>query len=229
MRRTTLALILATLAATALAAQAPKPSIQVEGRSTDATAAGQTTTAHGVQAINDATAAAVIGALETRFAGQRVEFRLGEVRSERVSLRDMALHGSGEIRFEHGTSWLPIQFDALYDSATQAVESPAIVLGASATAGSARALPLKGLQAEVARRMNTEFASQSVAFDLDHTSIVGGDGRRVIVNGNGIVRFDQDDTAPVQVQAVYDRASKRWIDATYEFTMVEDTALIATR
>lgn len=229
MRRTTLALMLATLAATAIAAQAPATAIQVEGRSTDATASGQTTTAHGVQAINDATAAALIGALETRFAGQEVEFRLGEVRSERASLRDIALHGAGHIRFERDAAWMPIQFDALYDSATQIVESPAIVLGGSAAQISAQALPLKGLQAELARRMNAEFSSQSVAFDLDHTSIVGGDGRRVIVNGNGIARFDQEETTPVQVQAIYDRTSKRWIDASYEFTMVEDAKLVAAR
>lgn len=234
MRRTSLALILATLAATALASKAPNTGMQavssatrIEGRSIDVSAQGQTTTAHGVQAINDATAAAIIGALETRFAGQGVEFRMGDVRSERVSLRDMALHGAGEIRFGQGT-WIPIQFDALYDSGTQLVESPAIVLGGSATASSASALPLDGLQAELAKRMSVEFASQAVAFDLDHTSIVGGDGRRVIVNGNGIARFDQEDLAPVQVQAVYDRASKRWIDASYEFTMTDNSEFVAS-
>lgn len=228
MRRTSLALILATLAATAIAAQAPdKAPMFVEGRSTDVSAQGQTTTSHGAQAINDATAAAVIGALETRFAGQGVQFRMGDVRSERVSLRDMALHGEGDIRFGQG-AWMPIQFDALYDSATQSVESPAIVLGGNAAARSSDALPLDGLQAELAKRMGAEFASQAVAFDLSHTSIVGGDGRRVIVNGNGMARFDQEDAAPVQVQAVYDRASKRWIDASYEFTMVDDSELVAS-
>lgn len=229
MRRTTLAVLFATLAATAFAAQVPTAWVTVEGRSTDANTAGQGTTAQGVQSINDATAAAVIGALETRFAGQRVQFRLGEVRSERVSLRDIALHGSGQIRFGQATDWLPVTFDALYDSTTQVVESPAILLGASTTVSSAHALPLQGLQADVARRMNAEFASQSVAFDLQNTSIVGGDGRRVIVNGNGVAHFDQDEAAPVQVQAIYDRASKRWIDASYEFTMVEDAKTVATR
>lgn len=234
MRRTSLALILATLAATALAAQAPRSgmtaagaAMRVEGRSVDVSAQGQTTTAHGVQAINDATAAAVIGALDTRFAGQGIEFRMGDVRSERVSLRDVALHGDGEIRFGQG-AWMPIQFDALYDTGTQSVQSPAIVLGGNATASSASALPLDRLQAELAKRLGAEFVSQSVVFDLDHTSIVGGDGRRVIVNGDGVARFDQEDAAKVQVQGVYDRASKRWIDASYEFTMVDDRGLVAS-
>ncbi len=229
MRRTTLAVLLATLVTTAFGAQLRTAAVTVEGRSTDASTAGQGTTAKGVQAINDATAAAVIGALETRFTGQGVEFRLGEVRSERVSLRDIALHGSGEIRFGKATDWLPITFDALYDSTSQVVESPAILLGASRTPSSAQALPLQGLQADVARRMNAEFSAQLVAFDLEHTSIVGGDGRRVIVNANGMARFDKEDAAPVQVQAIYDRVSSRWIDATYEFTMVEDTQMVATR
>ena len=229
MRRTTLAVLLATLAATAFAAQVSTVRVTVEGRSTEASATGKGITAKGVQAINDATAAAVIGALETRFAGQGVQFRLGAVRSERVSLRGMALHGNGKIRFGKATDWLPITFDALYDSTTQVVESPAILLGSSTAASSAQALPLQGLQVDVARRMNAEFASQSVSFDLEHTSIVGGDGRRVIVNANGMARFDREDAAPVQVQAIYDRVSNRWIDASYEFTMVEDGKMVATR
>ncbi len=229
MRRTTLAVLLATLAASAFAAQMPKAWVSVEGRSTDASTAGQGTTKHGAQAINDATAAAVIGALETRFAGLGVQFRLGAVRSERVSLRDIALQGSGQIRFGKATEWLPITFDALYDSTTQVVESPAILLGSSTTASSAQALPLQGLQSDVARRMNAEFASQSVSFELEHTSIVGGDGRRVIVNANGMARFDNEEAAPVQVQAIYDRVSKRWIDASYDFTFAQDMTTVATR
>lgn len=234
MRRTSLALILATIAATALAAQAPNSGMQsgntallVEGRSMDISARGQTTTAHGVQAINDATAAAVIGALETRFAGQGVEFQLDDVRSERVSLRDLALHGDGAIRFGQG-AWMPVKFNALYDSGSQSVESPSIVLGASDAPSSASALPLEGLRVELAKRLGSEFSSQSIAFELEHTSVVGGDGRRVIVNGSGLARFDQEDQATVQVQAVYDRASKRWIDASYEFTMAESSELVAS-
>lgn len=229
MRRTTLAVLLATLAATAFATQGPLTAVTVEGRSTDASAAGQVTTAHGVQAINDATAAAVIGALDTRFAGQGVQFRLGDVSSQRVSLRDMALQGTGEIRFGKSGSWLPVTFSALYDSANQVVESPAIVLGAGAPASHAKSLPLQGLQANVSRQMNAEFPSQVVAFDLEHASVVGGDGRRVIVNGDGVARFDQEDSAPVQVQAVYDRQTQRWIDARYEFAMVDDADLVAVR
>lgn len=109
------------------------------------------------------------------------------------------------------------------------VESPAILLGSSTAASSAQSLSLLGLQVDVARRMNAEFASQSVSFELEHTSIVGGDGRRVIVNANGMARFDNEDAAPLQVQAIYDRVSNRWIDASYEFTMVEDGKMVATR
>lgn len=128
MTRIVFALLLAGLAAHA-SAQQPRVPVQVEGRSLDASAAGQTTTRHGLQAIDDATAAAVIGALQTRFDGQQVEFRLGEVSSERVNLSDIALHGHGAIRLGARQGWLPIRFDALYDSDTQVVESPTIVLG----------------------------------------------------------------------------------------------------
>lgn len=219
----------ATLAATAIAAQAPLTAMAVEGRSTDTSATGQTTTAHGMQAMNDATAAAVIGALHTRFAGQAVQFRLREVRNERVSLRDIALQGTGEIQFAESTAWLPVSFSALYDTATQLVGSPAIVLGAGTPPSNARDLPLRGLQARLGRKMSAEFSSQAVVFNLEHASIVGGDGRRVIINGNGVARFDQEDSAPVQVQAVYDRKTKQWIDASYEFAVVDDADLVAVR
>ena len=61
--------------------------VVVQGRSTEPSAGGQTIMAHAAQAINDATAAAVIGGLQTRFEGQSVQFRLGNVLSERASLR----------------------------------------------------------------------------------------------------------------------------------------------
>ena len=103
----------------------------MQGRSTDAATSGQTVSAHAAQAIDDATAAAVIGGLQSRFEGQAVQFRLGDVVSERASLRTIALHGAGAIRFEGKDSWMPIRFDVLYDTDTQTVQSPSITLGAT--------------------------------------------------------------------------------------------------
>ena len=219
MNRIHLAILLALAGSAAVAAQAPQD-VLVQGRSMDTAARGQTTTARAVQAIDDAAAAAIIGALQTRFDGQDVQFRLAEVQSERASLRDIALHGRGEIRFDASESWLPISFDALYDTDSQAVQSPSITLGAQHVARSDETLPLDGLQWRVGRAMSSEFSSQQVSFDLQQASVIGGDGQRLVVEGNGIAKFDGEGREDVTVQAVYDRRSGRWIDASYEFGIV---------
>ncbi|MEO6155974.1 MAG: hypothetical protein ABIP16_09645 [Thermomonas sp.] len=216
MHRIHFTLLLALVGSAAIAAQSPGD-VLVQGRSVGVATHGQTTTVEGTQAINDATAAAVVGALESRFDGQAVQFRLGDVLSERASLRDIALHGRGEIRFKATEAWLPISFDALYDTDTQTVQSPSITLGAQHMAHEDGTLPLDGLQTRVGKAMSTEFSSQRVSFDLQQASVIGGDGQRIVVEGNGIAKFDGEGREDVIVQAVYDRRSGRWIDASYEF------------
>lgn len=173
------------------------------------------------QAIDAATAAALIGALQTRFEGQPVELKLGDVISERVSLRDLALNGEASIRFNGAQTWLPIRFQALYDTTAQTVESPNIILGASlAQAKPAADLPLTKLQAQVDAAMGSEFLSQDVEFRLGQARVVGDDGGRLVVQGNGIARFDNAEQAPVAVRALYDTRSGRWLDAQYDFDVI---------
>lgn len=195
-------------------------SLQIEGRSLDEAAKGQSVDARAEQAIEDAAAAAVIGALQTRFAGQAVEFRMGGMRSERASLRDIALHGTGLIRLGRDAGWLPVRFDALYDTDAQIVQSPAIVLGDSGMAASAQQLPLPGLQRRLELAMSAEFASQQVDFTLADARVVADDGRRLVVRGDGLARFDGHDAAKATVHAIYDRGSGRWIDPQYDFDVV---------
>ena len=172
------------------------------------------------QAIEDAAAAAVIGALQTRFAGQAVEFRMGDMRSERASLRDIALHGRGQIRLGSDSGWLPVRFDALYDTDAQAVQSPANVLGDGGGVASARRLPLTGMQRELEQAMSAEFASQQVDFTLSDARVVADDGRHLVVRGDGIARFDGHDSAKATVHAVYERGTGRWLDPQYDFDVV---------
>lgn len=228
MNRVHFAIALALASTAALAGQGPNE-VFVQGRSTSVASHGQTTTAQGAQAINDAAAAAIIGALQTRFDGQLVQFRLGEILSDRASLRDIALHGTGDIRFDPSGSWLPIRFDALYDTDTQAVQSPTITLGAQHAARIDGKLPLDGLQARVNKAISTEFATQQVKFDLQQASVIGGDGQRVVIEGNGVATFDGEGREDVTVQAIYDTRSGRWIDASYEFGIVPAAGLVASR
>lgn len=230
MQPTLLFAILLALAGSAAVAAQVTENVLVQGRSVEASAHRQATTAEGVQAINDATAAAIIGALESRFDGHSVQFRLGDVLSERASLRDIALHGRGEIRFDASQAWLPIRFDALYDTDTQAVQSPSITLGAQHMARTDASLPLDSLQMRLGKAMSTEFSSQNVSFDLQQVSVIGGDSKRIVVEGNGIAKFDGEGREDVSVQAVYDRSSGRWIDASYAFgTLPEASRTVASR
>lgn len=223
MHRAGLAIILgiATLSGIAADRGFPVP-VLVEGR---AAAQAATPTLHAdakaQQVIDAATAAALIGALQARFHGQSVELQLGQVRSERVSLRGIALDGEAGIRFSGTQEWLPVRFQALYDTSAQVVESPNITLGASlAQARPAGKLPLAALQAQVDAAMGAEFLSQDVDLRLGDARIVGDDGGRLVVEADGIARFDRSEQASVTVRALYDTRSGRWIDAQYDFDVI---------
>ncbi len=228
MKRIYLAMTLAVASSVALATQLPND-VYVQGRSVSVASSGQITTAQGAQAINDAAAAAIIGALQTRFDGQPVQFRLGEMLSDRASLRDIALHGRGEIRFDRTGEWLPIQFDALYDTDTQSVQSPRITLGAQHGARNDGSLPLVALQKRIGKAMSKEFESQQVSFDLQQAKVIGGDGKRIVVEGNGIATFDGEGGEDVTIQAIYDTGSGEWIDTNYEIGFMYSQQAIASR
>ena len=223
LNRTAIAVALALVTAGAVVAQAGTPAtpnaVVVEGHSNDLVAAGNALDSRILASIDDDTAAALIGALETRFAGREVALRMGEVESTRASLRDIALHGTAQIRLGQDAGWMPIRFEALYDTDTQAVLSPAIVLEGSAVAAAPK-LPLPGLQAQVRAAMGDEFASQRVDVSLRQAQVIGNDGRRLVVRAQGIARFDGSDTAPVTVRALYEQGSGRWLDAQYDFDVV---------
>jgi len=222
--RTVIAAMLAVVMAGAVAAQAGAPAsgpMMVEGHSNDLAAAGNAIDARILASMDDATAAALIGALQTRFAGRDVALRMGDVQGERASLRDIALHGAAQIRLGPDAAWLPIRFEALYDTDTQSVLSPSITLQGSGVAGAKTGdLPLPGLQAQVAEAMSSEFASQRVDLSLRQARVVGNDGRRLVVRAQGIARFDGAETAPVTVRALYEQGSGRWLDAQYDFDVV---------
>ena len=200
------------------ATQSVSPPLLIEGKGVAAVAkdAGLSEDARAQQAIDAATAAALIGALQSRFEGYAVELKLGDSRSERVSLRDLALQGEASIRLGKDDAWLPIRYEALYDTSQQVALSPNIVLGATlAVSASADRLPLQALQARVDRAMDTEYVSNEVDFSLADARVVGDDGVRLVVQGDGSARFDGEEQVSVTLQAVYDRTTKRWLDAQY--------------
>lgn len=223
MHRLLLAMLLGTVSFAAASvgtyAAIPAMPIVVQGKSKSTVGEGL---AHpqdlqAQQAIDEATAAALIGALQSRFPGIDFQLRLGDTRTERVSLRDIALQGEAKLRFADARHWLPLRFEALYDTSEMRVESPHITLGAesSATAPDAGSLPLARLQAELDTAMDAEYQSNRVDVALQHARIVDDDGTRYIVQATGQAVFDGVERLPLTVRAFFDRTSGRWLDPQY--------------
>ena len=164
-------------------------------------------------AMQDVAGSAVVASLRSQFDGRDVEFKLTDVDAQRVSLRDMALQGEGRIRIDGTGGWLPVHFEALYDTATGTVLSPAITLDRNPAA--APDTPIAGLDGAVADALGDEFASQDVAFELDSAWRTGGGERFAVVDGQGVARFEGEGEAEVRLQAVYDLADERWIHVGY--------------
>ena len=163
--------------------------------------------------LHDAAGAAVVASLRSQFGGRDVEFKLSDVDADRVSLRDVALAGEGRIRIDGTGGWLPVHFEALYDTATGTVLSPAITLDRNPSASPQA--PTAGLDHAVASALDEEFASQDVAFELDSAWRTGGGERFAVVDGQGVARFEGEGEAEVRLQAVYDLVDERWIHVGY--------------
>ncbi len=163
--------------------------------------------------LDDAAGAAVVASLRSQFDGRDVEFKLSDIDASRVSLRDMALVGEGRIRIDGTGGWLPVHFEALYDTATGTVLSPAITLDRNPSASPDA--PTAGLDRAVASALDEEFASQDVAFELDSAWRTGGGERFAVVDGQGVARFEGEGEAEVRLQAVYDLVDERWIHVGY--------------
>ncbi|GAB3725734.1 hypothetical protein GCM10028862_00120 [Luteimonas pelagia] len=215
MRRTSLASTLVAsslLAASAIAAQVVPGA--GEG-STTVSATVPLSASAPAQGTHDAVAVAVIGALQAQFDGRDVEFRIDALESKPVSRRDLALTGRGDIRIEGSGAWLPVTFQALYDTATLTVLSPSISLDQSSVEGAAR-VDSRALEDEVGRRLAAEFDAQSVSFALLDVQVSGGDARHAVASGQGVADFGPEGQAPVQLQGVFDRVENTWIQVDYE-------------
>ncbi|HET8819672.1 MAG TPA: hypothetical protein VFM73_09040 [Xanthomonadaceae bacterium] len=164
-------------------------------------------------AMQDAAGAAVVATLRNQFQGRDVEFKLAGMHASRASLRDVALEGEGRIRIDGAGGWLPVHFEALYDTATGVVLSPAITLDRNPSASPVT--PTEGLDRAVASALDREFSSQDVAFELDSAWRTGGGERFAVIDGQGVARFEGEGEAEVRLQAVYDLVAERWIHVGY--------------
>lgn len=217
MRRTSLATALVlgcALGASAIAAQ------QVASKSGPGDVAMGAIAAPADEAlaihVQDAAAAAVIAALRVQFQQRDVELRIDHLHGEEVSLRDLHLAGHGRIRIEGSQAWLPVRFQALYDTATATVLSPAVTLDRTSAAVAPGAdLPTDSLDRMITGQLAAEFDSQQVDFDLAAARVTGGDARYALVEGGGVATFAGEGEAPVRLQAVFDREQQAWVRVDY--------------
>lgn len=167
--------------------------------------------------IEDATAAAVVEALRARFAGTDVEFKFESFDSEPVSQQDLQVHGAGQFRLSGGQSWMRVRYAAVYDTDNASIGGPELDFASQQVAArpAAARIDAGALDAVVSRQLAEEFASQPVDFALGPVTLVANDSRYAVALAGGVADFAGEGTAPVSVQAVFDRATGRWLGVRY--------------
>lgn len=188
------------------------------------------------QAMDGAVAASVIGAISTQFGEREVAVQLEEVAVRPASVRDRNVSGEGRLRIGDDTSWIPFQFDVLYDTRTASVSYPAITLG---DIGGARDIALDStLARELSLRVDTaldqEFAQQPVQLAVNRVTTADAGGRYLTVEAFGTADFAAEGSTPTQVQALYDRQTGEWLRVDYELGTSsnwasQDDAIVAIR
>ena len=86
----------------------------------------------GDLAMDDAVAASLVGAITLQFPKHKVEVKLDKVDVAPLSLRDRAVSGEGRVRIGNDDAWIPLAFNALYDTQDTVVTQPQLVFGSDA-------------------------------------------------------------------------------------------------
>lgn len=174
--------------------------------------------AEATQSVDAAVAAALIGAITQQFDERMVQVKLDHVDSTPTSIAQRDIHGSGRLKIGDDAVWIPVTFSALYDTTDASVGFPVLTLGATAPGEilSSDAEISQRLAGEVGHRLDREFASQQVRFDLDqvHVSHVGN--RYLRVDANGTTDFGVEGTTATGVHALYDPRQDQWLRVSYE-------------
>lgn len=208
------ALCFGGLLGTAMAAQ-DAPTLEVNAQARDGRPQSRV---EGGAAMDDAIAAALIGAVSNQFGERRVGVRLDRLSVEPASLRDRSISGEGRLRIGPGGSWIPFRFDALYDTYQASVSYPYLVIGASSTEQvlSTDSRLARALDRRLDHALAAEFAQQEVDLTLDHVTSAPAGERYLAVRALGTAAFAGEGSTAAQVQALYDRRSGEWLRVGYE-------------
>jgi hypothetical protein len=197
-----------------LCASAPATSVVV-GHSLDLAPQSRM---EGNQAIDDATAAALIGAISAQFGERRIEVKLDSVNATPAGLIQRDLRGSGRLLIGRDDTWIPFRFKALYDTEHASVGYPDLTLGSDQPGKSlsTEAAIAKRLVAEVDARLRDEFAGQPASFAMDSVRVEPAGTRYLRLQANGVAQFGREGDASAGIRALYDTRTGDWLQLEYE-------------
>lgn len=195
------------------ASQAPPRMIQAEALNDT-----PTSRVEAAQAMDSAIAAALIGAVSRQFDESTVEVKLVQVNVAEASFRDRQLQGRGEVRIGDDKSWIPFEYEALFDTQEGSVSYPRLVIGAGQNSDSiATTSPLaRQLNTRASAALDDEFAQQPVSLSLEDVRTSPAGSRYLRVEASGTADFGDEGNTSAQVQGLYDQHSERWVRVSYE-------------
>ena len=191
------------------------PAISVTGK---ALAPPPQSRAEAVVAIDDATAAALIGAISSQFGERAVQVRLGEVRATSAGIVQRDLHGTGQLQLGRDPVWIPFRFRALYDTEQASVGSPTLTLGEGTPSHvlARNDAVAQALADEVGRRLHREFTQQATDIRLDDVRSAPAGAGYLRLEANGTALFGGDGRAATRIRALYDPRNGDWLQLNYD-------------
>jgi hypothetical protein len=181
------------------------------------------------QVIDDATAAALIGAISSQFDQPNVVVKLDHVEATPAGIIQRELNGAGRLQIGNDESWIPFRFQALYDTEQASVGNPILTLGdAGSDQGAvADSAMTNKLAAAVGQRLHQEFAQQQVRVVLGSVRTMAAGRNYLQVHARGTASFGKDGATDADVHALYDVRKDQWVQLGYELGAVLDSTTTA--
>lgn len=172
----------------------------------------------GDLAMDDAVAASLVGAITLQFPKHKVEVKLDKVDVAPLSLRDRAVSGEGRVRIGNDDTWIPLAFNALYDTLDTVVTQPQLVFGSDAPSSMVprQSALVRGLSEHANRVLAAEFGQQSVQMRIEQASTSPAGDRYLHVQAVGQAVFEGEGGEPASVEALYDRTTGQWLRVHYD-------------
>lgn len=181
--------------------------------------------AEGMEALHNAAAASVVGALSEQFGNDRViTVKIDSTEIQIASLRDRVVSGQGRVQIGAGEDWIGFRYRTLYDTLEGSAGDPRVTLGGGL--GVERLVPndprlVKSLDGVVSAELRKEFAGQPVRLKMGEVTMLEsgtleGGARYLRIDAQGIADFGREGSTPARVDALYDRRDNVWLRVDYE-------------